>query len=698
MKILYLAHRFPYPPDKGDKIRSYHQWRGLNEAGHEVHLACLVDDPVDWRRRFELKRAVASAFMARLSRPRAMLRALLAAVAGRSFSVAYFHSTELRREVERLLRAQAFDAILVYSSSMARYIPPEHRGRAVVDLVDVDSEKWREYARRSGPIKAWLYDREATRLRTVEESLVDEFAHSLVTTAREADCLSRGRASRLHVLPNGVDAEYFHPPEQRRSNDPPLLVFTGAMDYEPNIDGVCWFVESILPLIRRRLPAIELYIVGHRPVGRVRRLEEHPGVKVTGSVEDVRPYLHRALASVAPLRIARGIQNKVLEAMAMEKAVVATPEAVAGLAVVPGEQLLMAGDPESFAQAVIALGEDPGLRARLGGTARRYVLEHHDWRDHHRRLIGILESVSGAPARCRVSVLICTRNRAASLESTLARFFAQNFDDTYAYELIVVDNGSTDETAEVIARYRSLHPEIVQPACERRVGLSHARNAALSRARGEILVFTDDDVLVAADWLNEICREFREHPEVGLLGGRVLRAREDLQAVTLQTSETRQVFAYPDGGTFVIGANMAMRREVFERVGWFDPRLGAGRFFAGAEEADLLYRALKAGFTVLYAPNVLVYHDHNRFLVEQACRLEFGYGKGCSAYLIKHALAGDRYAMRMVYWLLHGLPRRWRRREGEGPDLTRRRRAQIRGILVGMAAAPWVMWGRRRTP
>jgi glycosyltransferase involved in cell wall biosynthesis len=292
----------------------------------------------------------------------------------------------------------------------------------------------------------------------------------------------------------------------------------------------------------------------------------------------------------------------------------------------------------------------------------------------------------------KLSVIICTRNRAKSLDATLQKFFEQRFSGDYDYELIVVDNNSIDETKQVIERHAAEHPQIIHYLFEARSGLTYARNAAVATARGEIIVFTDDDVLVDPNWLNEIYREFTADPELHILGGRVLLASENLQSVALLTSDVRQTFAFPDSGGFAMGANMAFRRQVCERIGAFDVRLGSGRFFAGADDTDFFYRALKAGYRYIYAPNVLVHHDHDRVSLEQACRLQYSYGKGCSAYLLKHALRGDTYAMRMVYWLIYKLPTQWMRRNGESIDLLLRRRAQVRGIIIGLIAAPLVMW------
>ena len=294
-----------------------------------------------------------------------------------------------------------------------------------------------------------------------------------------------------------------------------------------------------------------------------------------------------------------------------------------------------------------------------------------------------------------VSVLICTRNRADSLEITLREFFRQRFAGGYDHELVVVDNGSTDRTRAVVEACAAAQPD-VRWVHDPVPGLAHARNVGLAATRGALVVFTDDDVRPAPDWLDTVHAEFAADPRIGLLGGRVLLAHERLQPVSYQPSTERREFTWPASGNFAIGANMAFRREVFDRVGRFDERLGAGRFFAGAEEVDLFYRAMKAGYRQLYAPAAVVTHDHDRTTIEQACRMEYGYGKGLAACLVKHALAGDGVQFRRLVRLVAGIPGGLVRRRGEaGAAGVRRRRAQARGILLGLAAAPFVMGAHR---
>lgn len=395
MKLLFLAHRIPYPPNKGDKIRAYHWLRALARCGHEVHLLAFADDPRDLQYQVELTRLCASVRIARLRPSWAKLRALLTLFTPRPLSLGYFATLKMRRLVQQAAAAHDFDAVLVYSSTMAQYVPRELRARTVVDLVDIDSEKWRDYAQRAKPPLAQVYNTEWRRLRRYEHEIVTRFAHTVVATTREAALLDEldefTRRARLRAITNGIDLDYFQP--NNTINAPvPRLVFTGAMDYYANSEGVRWFVEEIWPLVRRDEPRAEFFIVGSNPSAEVKQLSAHAGVQVTGSVPDVRPFIHSATACVVPLRIARGVQNKVLEAMACGKAIVATPEAVAGLRVTDGEQVLIAATPQEMADAVLIAMHDADLREQLGRRALRFVETEHEWTPLQKQLTDLIEA------------------------------------------------------------------------------------------------------------------------------------------------------------------------------------------------------------------------------------------------------------------------------------------------------------------
>ncbi len=375
--VLYLVHRLPYPPDKGDRIRAFHVLRHLaGEAA--VHLACLADEPVDDDAVRALHGHCERVAVVRLG-PGRWLRALASLAAAGTVTEGAFSSPELRGLLRDWARTTPFRACLASASSMVPYLrlPELRRVPAVVDLVDVDSQKWLDYAAGSRGPRAWLYRTEGQRLRRLERYLTGTVRAVTLVSDAEAD-VYRGFCpdGPVHVLTNGVDLAYFQP---RPGPVEAACVFLGALDYRPNVDGVCWFCEEVWPLIHGRRPGTKLYLVGRRPAPAVRRLAERPGVEVVGPVPDVRPYLARSAVAVAPLRLARGVQNKVLEALAMGKAAVISPACRAGLRVEPGTDLLVASSPAEWAEAVGRLLDDEGLRDRLGAAGRRRVEERNCW-------------------------------------------------------------------------------------------------------------------------------------------------------------------------------------------------------------------------------------------------------------------------------------------------------------------------------
>lgn len=401
MRILFLAHRIPFPPNKGDKIRSFHEVKGLAARGHEVHLLAFADDPNDLNPHYQrelMAAGCASVGIEALDRRMANLRALIGLAGSRPLSLAFYASSAMGRRIDSIVASAQPHAMVVYSSSVAQYVPDAFAARTIVDLVDVDSEKWRDYASHTAPPRSWVYAEEARRLSAYERAIVTRFAGTLVTTEPErADLLgaAAGRLdpARVHVLPNGVDVDYFRPQSPASEPAPgvePSIVFTGAMDYYANADAVTWLATEVLPLVRARVPAARFVIVGSNPSTEVRRLAALAGVTVTGAVPDVRPYVAGATVSVAPLRIARGVQNKVLEAMAMARAVVATPQAAAGLSATPGRDLIVADGPDAFAGEIIRMLVEPDARTAVGSSARRFVEAAHNWAttlDHFERLV-----------------------------------------------------------------------------------------------------------------------------------------------------------------------------------------------------------------------------------------------------------------------------------------------------------------------
>jgi sugar transferase (PEP-CTERM/EpsH1 system associated) len=383
-EILFLAHRFPYPPDRGDKIRSWHILKALAEFA-PVHLCTLVDDERDFAHLETVEAVCASVHAERRTRSKlsAMARAL---VTGESASVAAFGHSGLAAKVKQILAERPIGCVFGFSGQMAQFVPAQLGGvRFVMDFVDVDSAKFQTYAEQATGAAAQANRFEGNRLAAFEARVARRADLSLFVSDAEAQ-LFRDRAGlgpdRVQALENGIDLVRFNPSlgfETVLPGDAPLIVFTGQMDYRPNIDAVDAFARETMPLIRAIDPDAQFAVVGRAPTDEVKALASLPGVIVTGEVPDTRAWLAQAAVVVAPLKLARGIQNKVLEAMAMGKAVVASSQAAEGIAARQDEALIVANGAPAEAAAVIGLIADPKKAAKIG-TAARYCLEQrYSW-------------------------------------------------------------------------------------------------------------------------------------------------------------------------------------------------------------------------------------------------------------------------------------------------------------------------------
>ena len=383
--LLFLTQRIPYPPIKGEKIRAYRMLCHLARR-HEVHLGTLIDDPRDWQHVETVRALCKAAYFAPLDRRVATPACLAGLLTGEALSVRFFRNRGLRDWVTRTLDTVRPDVVFVCSGNMAPYVlDHRHRGLRIVDLVDVDSEKWRAYGARTGGPMGWVYRREARLMLALERRIAGSSDATVFVSEAEAALfrsLMPGPADRSLGISNGVDFDYFDPAVTRGAPfDAGVanFVFTGTMDYKPNTDAAVWFARAILPVIRRSLPGAVFHVVGASPSAEVRRLARIGGVRVTGRVADVRPYMAHATACVAPLRIARGIQNKVLEAMAMGKPVIVTPEALEGIEAAPDAEVVLAYDADGIAAAAVALARAPDAAARIGRAARRRIEADYAW-------------------------------------------------------------------------------------------------------------------------------------------------------------------------------------------------------------------------------------------------------------------------------------------------------------------------------
>ncbi|MDR3369909.1 TIGR03087 family PEP-CTERM/XrtA system glycosyltransferase [Rhodoferax sp.] len=390
-KLLYLVHRLPYPPNKGDKVRSYHLLKHLTQQ-HRVFLGTFIDDPADEAYLDTVRTLCPDLHVARLHPRSAKIRSLTGLLTHQALGLRYYQNAGLQAWVRQTLAQHQIDAVVIFSSVMAQYVDTRSSPPMLVDFVDVDSAKWTQYAPEHRWPLSWLYRREGERLLAFERSVAQRAQRSFFVTENEAE-LFRGLAPEtahlVDTISNGVDADFFAPDPARPSpfgstEDHAThipLVFTGAMDYWPNVDAVTWFVANILPTLRQQWPQLCFYIVGRSPPPAVQALTGS-GVVVTGTVPDVRPYLQHAAVVVAPLRVARGIQNKILEAMAMARPVVASDSCAQAITAKPETELLSATSPANFVMQINALLSSPQRCASVGAAGRARVLSDYSWSAH----------------------------------------------------------------------------------------------------------------------------------------------------------------------------------------------------------------------------------------------------------------------------------------------------------------------------
>jgi sugar transferase (PEP-CTERM/EpsH1 system associated) len=397
--LLYLVHRIPFPPNKGDKVRSYHLLKFLAQH-YRVHLATFVDYADDWQYVSKLDEFCESVRVEGIKPLLARVLSLRGLLTKEALSLPFYRNGRMAEWVRKTVRAHRIERVVVFSSQMAQYLEGEIERHSVVDFVDVDSAKWTRYAEdRSGPM-AWLYRREGARLAAFERSVAQRVAASVLVSEAEAG-LFKGVApeavASIHAIGNGVNAESFSPEhvfDSPYSASELPVVFTGAMDYWPNVDAVCSFADEVWPSVLEQWPAARFHIVGMNPSDTVRALAQRPGINVTGTVPDVRPYLRHARAVVAPLRVARGVQNKILEAMAMGRPVIASATCAVGIKAEHGEELLVAENAADWQGALASLLGDELKVLRVGQQARQRILVDYSWTAHLQQFRALIEAAS----------------------------------------------------------------------------------------------------------------------------------------------------------------------------------------------------------------------------------------------------------------------------------------------------------------
>jgi len=399
-KILVLTQRIPYPPHKGEKIRPFQLIRRWS-VDNELHLGCFVDNEDDWQHVPMLEKLCKTSGFVGLNKKMSYMRMFSGLLRGKPLSTAFFYKKNFQSWVDDTIEKVKPDILIMFSSAMAQYIVGRHHNPKikVMDFADVDSDKWVQYAKKSRFPMSWIYGREAKKLLKFDRMVARQTDASVFVTQNEVhlfDQLAPENKGRSHSIPNGVDLDYFsdsHVFENPSGDNGPYLVFTGVMDYKPNVDAVVWMVKKVMPIVWQEKPDIHFYIVGSSPSEEVTDLGTDDRVIVTGRVPDVRPFVSHAIASVAPLRIARGIQNKVLESMAMSKITVVTSFALEGIDAVAGKDLLLAEGVELFARCILDI-TNKKTSEDIGQNARKCVEEKYSWEskfEQYRHLLKVID-------------------------------------------------------------------------------------------------------------------------------------------------------------------------------------------------------------------------------------------------------------------------------------------------------------------
>lgn len=405
MQILFLAHRIPYPPNKGEKTRCFHQLDFLSRR-HAIDLFCFADSAEETNGAQALQKICSSVYVEILTPSAGYLRAGSRLLSNCPASVSYYDSPSMHAAIRNALNKKHYDLIFVYCSSMAQFVPVATTVPRVIDFVDADSAKWTQYSRSGSFLSSWLYAREGASLARYERMTAEQFHLSFVTTEQDAQDLGGGGCESVAVVPNGVKepgvpdcAEL--PGEVGKLQ--PYALFVGTMSYRPNADAVVYFAEEILPLVHETHPELRFLIVGRDPTPAVRKLAGLKGVVVTGAVPDVHPYLMGASVAVAPFRIAQGIQNKVLEALVSGVPVVLTSKPARAISGPAAQILLVADTPRGFADSVQSVLENPEFRRRAMAAAPS-LQKMLSWEPSLLRLEGMLETIAAPPKDSRAEI------------------------------------------------------------------------------------------------------------------------------------------------------------------------------------------------------------------------------------------------------------------------------------------------------
>jgi sugar transferase (PEP-CTERM/EpsH1 system associated) len=402
MKILIIAQRCPYPPNKGEKIRTFHHLRFMVQHGHEIILASPYEDDSDLIYFDELaKRDCSKVLNAKLAaKP---IRLITGALSNKALSVSNFYSSKLQSKIDFELSSQKIDVIFCSASSVAEYVfqsnvlryldsPP----KLIMDFMDVDSDKWTQYKKSNYWPLSMVYGRESKLITKFEGNIINKFDHCLLITQTEVDVFEsiHGSVNNLTAVENGLDTSMFYPPNRPRNIKDPYFLFAGVMDYAPNIDAVIWFMDCVWPTIKKQWPQAKFCIAGMNPTDKIKKLEKNHGVEVTGFVDDIKPYFDKTNIFVAPFRIARGVQNKVLQAFASGLPVIATSMGAEGIRYHAEQDILLADTPQQYIDKIGLLINNEQIYRSLSDNGLQNITQNYSWDSILKPLILLLNDKS----------------------------------------------------------------------------------------------------------------------------------------------------------------------------------------------------------------------------------------------------------------------------------------------------------------
>ncbi len=404
MRILFIAQRLPFPPNKGEKIRTFHQISFLTELRHTLTVFSPLHSPDEAKaaQAFALAHDVT---VQSFSLPHKVLRWLKGILSGKPLSVANFYSAHLQLVFNQAISDELFDVIICTSSSLSEYVfrsPAlrlqinKARPLLLMDFMDVDSDKWFQYARSANLLMKWVYGREGKLMSEYETRILANFDHCFLISSNEVELFQKChvKTSNLHVLGNGIDTSKYYPVTHKHNVPGPIYLFVGVMDYKPNVDAVLWFVKNAWPAIIDSFPDARFIIAGMNPTQSVSNLAGDSAIEVTGFVDEILPYFHQADYFVAPFTIARGVQNKILQAFACGLPVIASPMGAEGIACTDGEHIMLALNGQDYLQATNTLENDPELKKSLISNALELIETTYSWKGQLEPLERIIDSLS----------------------------------------------------------------------------------------------------------------------------------------------------------------------------------------------------------------------------------------------------------------------------------------------------------------